>query len=155
MFPVPLHPLGPRLASVETRSRDLPWAGDRPWSVRTHLGESNGLPLIDLHDLSVALALAVVDVCVEHPPSEGGVVLITGRGKHTGGRSKLRDAVQGRLSPLQEDGDLRFSPVGPGRFEVVFDPEAVRKARPGLGVLFWLFVALLALGIAAAIYNRL
>lgn len=109
---------------------------------------------MDLHDLSVKLALEVVELLLDRPPEQGGVVLITGRGNHTAGRSKLRDAVQGRLERAAEQG-VRFAPRGPGRFEVVFDPDSVRKARPGLGLLFWLFVVLLVIGAIAALVKRL
>ena len=41
------------------------------------------------------------------------------------------------------------------RIWVVLDEDRARKARAGMGLLFWLFVALLLLGLVAAVLNRL
>lgn len=150
---MPSHPLTPLLGSIEDRAAGLPWAAERPWRRATHLGWDGGLPAVDLHDLSVRLALEVVRQLLEHPPPQGGWVVITGRGRHTGGRSRLRDAVEARLAEEAAAGALRFYPQGPGRFTVVYDEEAVRAARPGMGLLFWLFVALLLAGLALSIWN--
>lgn len=146
-----LHGLSEALAPVEVAARSLPWSAQDPWRCTSHLGVSGGRPLIDLHGLSVRLALQVVACVVDTPVRTGAVVLITGRGNHTGGRSKLRDAV---LNDLRERG-LPFSPRGPGRVEVILDAGRARRSSPGLGLLFWLMVALLILAVIATIVNRL
>lgn len=145
------HALSVTLAPVEEAARSLPWSAQKPWRCTSHLGVSDGRVLIDLHDLSVGLALDVVERVVEAQPTTGAVVLITGRGKHTGGRSKLREAV---LADLQRRG-LRFVPRGPGRVELILDGERARRSAPGLGLLFWLMVALLLLAMVATLVNRL
>ncbi len=134
------------LEAVERRATSLPWSARRPWRCTTHLGVAGGLPTVDLHDLSVPLALDAVERIVALDLNCGGVVLITGRGRHTGGRSRLRDAV---LSRLHQRG-IPATPRGPGRVEVVLDPRRLHAARPGMGLLFWALVALLvvAMGIA-------
>ena len=143
------------MGPVEAEARRLPWAAERLWTVGSHLGTSNGLPLLDFHALSVRLALNALEVACDTDLATGGVVVITGRGRHTGGHSKLRTAVMAWLDERQESGDLAWRVLDPGRLEVVFDQERVRGARPGMGVLFWLFVALLLLAIAAVVLNRL
>jgi hypothetical protein len=112
---------------------------------------ANGLPCVDLHGLSVRLGLQVVQTVSAGALQTGGAVLITGRGNHTGGRSKLREAVLAHLDEHQ----IPFRPLGPGRVELILDAERVRAARPGMGLLFWLFVLLLLAGVVAAVLNRL
>lgn len=115
----------------------------------------NGLPLLDFHSLSVRLALRAMEVVREADLATGGLVVITGRGRHTGGHSKLRAAVIDWLDAHQATAVLTWSPIDPGRLEVVFDAERVRSARPGMGLLFWLFVLLLLLAIGAVVLDRL
>lgn len=148
-----LQHLAAALGPIAERSRDLPWAKERAWTPRTHLGTAGGLPAIDLHDLSVRLALETLETACRAQPSTGGVVLITGRGRHSGGRSRLREAVRSQLEGLQESGELVFHTPAPGRFEVVFDRERVRASRPGMGLLFWLFAALLMLAVLATLWG--
>lgn len=143
------------LAPVAEQSRALPWAKERAWRPSTHLSASNGLPAIDLHDLSVRLALDALRIAIDADLGTGGFVLVTGRGRHTGGHSKLRDAVLDALTERRDRGELAFRPLGPGRVEVVMAEDRVKAARPGLGLVFWLLVALVALAVIAAILNRL
>lgn len=109
----------------------------------------NGLACVDLHGLSVRLGTRVVAEALGADLSAGGFVVITGRGNHSGGHSKLRTAVEAQL----REAEVWFAPQGPGRFEVQLDSDRVRAARPGLGLLFWLFVALLVLGLAVSIFG--
>ncbi|MEZ4317360.1 MAG: Smr/MutS family protein [Myxococcota bacterium] len=146
-----LHRLAAELESVAEGARALPWAATRPWSPRTHLSSENGLPLVDLHDLSVRLALDAVRRTLDAELDTGGCTFMTGRGKHTGGHSRLRAAVEGELLQRQSAGACRVRPVGPARFEVVLSEDRVRTARPGMGLLFWLFVALLGLAVFATL----
>lgn len=85
------------LASIEARAVDLPWARERPWRARTHLDVADGRVALDLHDLSVRLALDALGLALALELGTGALVLITGRGNHTGGRSTLRDAVLAEL----------------------------------------------------------
>ena len=102
------------------------------------MGLDGGVPAIDLHDLSVPLAVAATEAATDLDLDAGEVLLITGRGKRAGGISPLRDAV------LRSSGG---APDGPGRVRVVLDP--AKAARRGMGLMFWLFVALLAIAVLA------
>ncbi|MCA9567964.1 MAG: Smr/MutS family protein [Myxococcales bacterium] len=147
-----LQTLAAALAPVEREAASLPWSAQDPWRSTTHLGIADGLPLVDLHGLSVRLGLAAVDAALAADLASGAVILVTGRGRHTGGHSKLRTAV---LAHLEEQDGVRVVPRGAARVEVVLDEDRARKARAGMGLLFWLFVALLLLGLVAAVLNRL
>ncbi len=149
-----LSTLGAVLGPVEQKAKQLPWAGERPWTRSTHLGSTNGLPTVDLHSLSVRLALEVVHAVLESDLECGGAVLITGRGRHTGGHSKLKNAVLAELERHQSTGRIAVRPLGPGRTEVIVDEARVRQSRPGMGLLFWLLMGLLALAAAAVVLNR-
>lgn len=143
----PTEALWDALGDVEQRSRDLPWAKTQPWRRETHLWVEADLPVVDLHDLSVRLAVRAVDAVTEVSLDVGAVVFITGRGNHSGGVSRLRRAV---LQRLQEQ---RF-PVqieGPGRLWQVRDRSKI-ASRP-MGLLFWLMVGLLGLGILLRLYT--
>lgn len=135
------------LVATENDAADLPWAQERPWRADTHLGTADGLPAVDLHDLSVRLALDTVARVLGGDLQTGGVVWITGRGRRSGGVSPLRRAVLGLLEARE---GVVVRPRGPARIEVIVDPDRARRARPGLGVLFWLVVALAVLGLIAA-----
>jgi len=114
---------------------------------------ADGRVALDLHDLSVRLALDAVDLALGTDLQTGGLVLITGRGKHSGGRSTLRDAVLAELDLRAKRGELSFHPTGPGRITIVVDVERARASRPGLGLLFWLVVALGIAGLLAAVFG--
>lgn len=135
------------LAAVEQRAGSLPWAAERRWRTATHVGRLEGVPAVDLHDLSVALAVRATDAALEVELDAGEVLLVTGRGRGSGGVSPLRDAVRGRCAEIAAGRGWRVVPEGPGRVRVVVDP--ARASRRGMGLLFWLLVALLAAGVLA------
>lgn len=141
--------LARNLGPVETQAASLPWSAQSPWHCTTHLGISDGLPLIDLHGLSVRLGLEVVEIVLAADLATGGVLLVTGRGRHSGGRSRLREAVIGKL----EDNEVPFVLPSPGRVRVVLDETRYRRSRPGMGLLFWLFVVLLLLAVGATLLD--
>jgi hypothetical protein len=137
------------LAPIAERARDLPWSDKRPWKPHTHVWLEGSLPVVDLHDLSVKLGRDAVRIVAETPELEAGAAaLVTGRGNHTGGRSRLRDAVAGTLGALRQEQGLQSRPSGPGRFVLVLDEERYVAQSGGLGVWGWLLVALLG----AALY---
>jgi hypothetical protein len=150
-----LEELTRRLQTIAERAKGLPWAGERAWTPRTHLSTINGLPGIDLHDLSVRLAREAIDQALEADLECGGFVVVTGRGRHTGGHSKLRTAVLAELEIRQQREELVARPLGPARIEVIVSEERVRAARPGMGLLFWLFAALLLAAVVATVVNRM
>ncbi|MBN2800198.1 MAG: hypothetical protein JXX28_13750 [Deltaproteobacteria bacterium] len=132
------------LLPIEQRAAELPWAHERRWRAQTHAWVEGGVTVLDLHDLSVKLGLEAVDLALTVEHAAGGLTLITGRGKHSGGRSPLREAV---LTHLAEQGVPHYA-ARPGRVEVVWDEGARSRARGGLGCLFWLTVAALIAGAA-------
>jgi len=112
--------------------------------------------VIDLHDLSVKLGLAVVEVIAEQGRGlpAGAVTLIPGRGKHTPGKSTLRDAVRHALMELARDEGYALFPRGPGRFVIITDPDRAPASATGRpGPLFWAVVALVVAGIIATLWN--
>ena len=135
-----------RLGPIEEAAKGMPWAKERCWTTSTHLWRERGLLTVDLHDLSVALAVRVAEA-IEEGGRHGDLVavkLITGRGRHNPeGRSPLRAAVAEYLARSCENGLGRFRPAGPGGLIWVFDPgRAPRAATGGLGWLFWLAAGL-------------
>lgn len=122
------------LREVERRAAGLPWAKQRRWRVGTHTTWEGGWPVIDLHDLSVKLGIAVLDAL-----EKGDVAaarLVTGGGRHTGGHSKLREAI---LAEARSRG-WRVSPVGRARLEVVRDEGRVPSPWGLLHALWrWMF----------------
>ncbi len=135
---------------IAERARSLPWGKERPWHPDTHMWEEAGLTTIDLHDLSVRLGLEVVDALEElgaELPS-GAVMLITGRGKHTMGRSTLRDAVADALIDAAQRHGWRVFPRGPARFVLITDEArapASATGKPGLLMVLFALLVLVAL----------
>lgn len=144
-----VHHLIGTLHGVEVDARSLPWSAQRPWRCSRAISVANGLVCVDLHGLSVRLGRRVVEEALSADLSAGGFVVITGRGRHSGGHSRLRAAIEQQLS----EAGVSFTPQGPGRFEVQLDRDRVRAARPGMGMLFWLLVALVLVGIAVSIFG--
>ena len=135
------------LTDVTEGARTLPWARQRPWRPETHVGYEGEIPTLDLHDLNVRWGLAAVAVLDDAELSCGEVRVITGRGRHTGGVSKLRQAVSGKLVAVAERRGWRVYPEGPGALRVVIDPTRVARRPPSLMVVF--FVVALTAGLYA------
>jgi hypothetical protein len=154
----PVDELRAALQHIEDRATGLPWAKQRPWTVATHVWDEAGLPVADLHDLSVKLGLAVVETVAELGSDlpAGAVTLIPGRGKHTPGKATLRDAVRGALMELARANDYVLFPRGPGRFVLITDAERAPAAATGRpGPLFWAVVALVVAGGLATLWSGL
>ena len=149
--------LAQALATVRQKSKSLPWAKKQPWTPTTHIWIDKGLPTIDLHDLSVRLALEVTAVVEETGPEldSGALCLITGRGSHTGGRSRLRDNVAAALRQQCETHGWECWPSGPGRWMLVIDRErAPAGIRGKLGLMFWFFAFMLGMAVMAVFVNH-
>ena len=108
------------LREIEEPARRLPWAAERPWRAETHTWVEGALVVVDLHDLSVRLALRVVG-CLDDDRLDA-VCLITGRGKHMGGHSRLRRAVGEALVLLAERRGWATWSGSPGRIMIAVDP---------------------------------
>ncbi|MFT4624860.1 MAG: hypothetical protein ACI8PZ_003523 [Myxococcota bacterium] len=135
-----------RLEGVAARARTLPWADRRPWRPQTHVGWDGDTPALDLHDLNVKLALEAVRVLGDAELDGPEVWVITGRGKHTGGVSRLRQAVGGKLRSVGAERGWRVYADSPGRIRVVLDPGRVARRPPSLMLLF------VVLALSAAMY---
>jgi len=140
-----LERLRSALSDLEAPASKLPWAGDRPWRTETHTWEEAGLAVVDLHDLSVRLALRVVEALDDDELL--AVCLITGRGKHVGGHSRLRRSVTEALRELAERRGWATWSRGPGRLMVAVD--AAQVPTEGPSVLLVLVGALLLVAVFA------
>ena len=133
---------------IEEAARSLSWNAERPWTQQSHTWTEQGVPFVDLHDLSIGLALEAVDIAAHMDlPCVG---FITGRGRHNvDGRSRLREAVHDRLDELCAEHGWTFRGLGPGRCVLVRD--ASRSPTYATGALPWWIKLILALLVAAAL----
>jgi hypothetical protein len=132
----------PDLTAVERDAASLPWARERRWTARTHVRIEGPWLLVDLHDLSVALAIRVLDAL--ETADVPAFRLVTGSGRHTGGRSKLRDAV---IREARSRG-WSVTPLGPARLEVVRDARRSPTGGP-IPWVVWVVLALVVVGLLA------
>ena len=82
-----------------------------------------GVVTVDLHDLNASLAkraLKAVIACCEQLAG-GGVIFITGQGRHSVGLPVLRNIVLGALVRLERDRGWRVRDCGAGRLLLVVD----------------------------------
>lgn len=138
------------LQGVEDAARGQRWDGERPWRRTSHLWWDGPVLVVDLHDLKAKNARkaveAVVPVAADHDLV--AVTFVTGRGRHSAGRSVLPGVVREVLGEHRAAG-VRLVQSGAGRLSLVLDPaRAPAHLRGGLGLWFWLGVA--AFGVAAA-----
>ena len=115
------------LADVERAASGLLWAKERPWRVSTHVFEEHGVVVIDLHDLNAALSKTVLACLQDLGPSlqGGGVIFVTGRGRHSVGLPVLRRIVSGTLVRLERDRGWRQRDLGAGRVLMVVDEDRI------------------------------
>jgi len=146
------------LADVQQRATRLPWAKERPWKTSEQVRQVEGVPTVDLHGLSISLGQQATEAALAALPSldAAAVMFITGRGRHTGGISRLKETVNRQVLAAARENGWTASPRGPGRMLVVADPSKAPSAASGrLPVGFWLVVLLIVAAIAAVIYNRM
>ena len=139
------------LGEVQARAVDLRWAEERPWRVESHVHDEFGVVTIDLHDLNAALtkrALRAV-VALAEMLSGGGVIFITGQGRHSVGLPVLRRIVLGSLVRLERDRGWRVRDCGAGRILLIVD-EARIPARYRADMPLWIPGFFVAFGVALA-----
>ena len=143
------------LQETQERAQSLPWANESSWRCEGRLGESGADLLVDLHGLSVPLGVRAVQAIAEIAPSLdcGAVVFVTGSGNHTGGISRLRNAVLHLTQEIADDHNWRAHSEGPARVRLVFNE--ARVAAEGYGVLFWMFTLFFGGAVLAIGYNWL
>lgn len=146
-----LRELRAALRGISEQARKLPWAKERLWSPESHVFVEHGTLTVDLHDLSVRLAISAVERAVEVTPAlrGGALVWITGKGRHNvDGRSPLREAVWDTLEEAAEREGWRLRQGAPGRLVLVVDSSRATAAADGrLGPWVWAVI----LGFAAAL----
>ena len=150
--------LATALAKTERDAQRLPWAGKHPWRAAVQVRSVEGVPAVDLHGLSIPLGEQAAWAAIGELGAlqAGAVMFITGRGRHTGGISKLKEAVNLLVITEAREQGWSVSPRGPGRILVVADASRAPSAATGrLPLGFWAVVVLAILGAIAAVWNRL
>ena len=139
------------LVSVERDAQDLRWADERPWHCESHVWDDDGMITVDLHDLNAALTKSLVAVLAGFVLDlhSGGIIFITGQGRHSVGLPVLRQVVVGALVRLERSHGWRQRDIGPGRVLLVVNearvPARYREGTP-LWVMLFFVAFLLALG---------
>ncbi|MCO4744003.1 MAG: hypothetical protein KC912_04390 [Proteobacteria bacterium] len=131
------------LRPIEERARDLRWADERPWRLKSHTWDEQGLAVVDLHDLNAKVgrlaATAVQDVAADL--DSGAVLFVVGVGRRSAGPPVLGAVV---LKVLHE-GPFRGRRAAQGRVALISDASrAPAAATGGSGwgmTLLWLFFA--------------
>jgi hypothetical protein len=146
------------LAPIEDDAKGQRWAEQRPWRVETHVGAESGMVVVDLHDLSAAIARKAVRVVLERPPEAGAVVFVFGRGRHTLGPSQvLRSVVVRELRRVCEDEEAwSYRMIGSARTAWITDRSRAPRAATGeWGWGTWLWMALLVAAFVLAVLSAL
>ncbi|MCP4805067.1 MAG: hypothetical protein GY913_22410 [Proteobacteria bacterium] len=141
------------LDGIEDDAKSLSWNAERPWKPSSHLWVEGHVPVVDLHDLSIKLALEVTErvIQIAEELESGAVHFITGRGKHAiDGRSRLREAVGEVLLEATEDREWDLREPRAGRITLIVDAEVVPPAAKGS--LDWWVWGILAAFLALAVY---
>jgi len=143
------------LKPIAEAATDLKWADKRPWKAETHVFWESAVPTVDLHDLNAKLAKKAVLQACTHESETGALFFVTGRGRHSLGPGVLGGVVKSELKKICDGKDWSFRPAGPAKYVLITDRKKAPGAATGaLGPLFWLFVGLLAAGLAAVIWNN-
>jgi hypothetical protein len=137
------------LQPIEVRARDLRWADERPWKVKTHVWGEQDLGVVDLHDLNAKVARlaarAVEEVATDL--DAGAVLFVVGVGRRSAGSPVLGTVV---LKVLR-DGPFRGRRAAHGRIALIVDPSRAPAAATGASgwgmTLLWLFFAAAVLAV--------
>jgi len=133
------------LEPLEVEARELPWAHQRPWRVRSHVRPEGELIQVDLHDLNARCARQAVRLATERAEDlhTGAVGFITGVGSHSIGPGVLGEVTARELRTQCKRHGWSYHPNGKGALVLVTDPSrAPARATSQLPPLFWLVAAL-------------
>lgn len=127
------------LAGIEDDARSLQWNAERPWQPDTHVWEEGYVAVVDLHDLSIKLALEAVEQAAEVELGGGAVHFVTGRGRHSiDGRSRLREAVVEALLELSDAHHWGIREPQPGRVTLIKNADMAPTSATG-GLDWWVW----------------
>jgi hypothetical protein len=146
------------LQPVQLDAAELPWAGERPWRVTSHLKLEGALLQVDLHDLNARCARRAVRLTVEAVPElEGGAVgFITGVGSRSIGPGVLGDVVSRELRGIAPREGWRYQPNGRGAYVLIWDPARAPTIASGrMPLLFWLIAAVFGAAVAWVLLSEL
>ncbi len=148
-----LDRLRAQLVPVEEEARELPWADERPWRIRSHVRVERDLVLVDLHDLNARCARRAVRqvTAVGDDLERGAVTFVVGVGSHSIGPGVLGDVVARELRKLAPKKGWSYHPAGKGALVLVTDAaKAPPQATSGLGPFFWLIAAVFCTALVVA-----
>ena len=139
------------LVEVQERAQGLRWAEERPWTAETHVWDDQGMVTIDLHDLNAKLSKAVLAAIADLAKElqQGGVVFVTGQGRHSVGVPVLRQVISGSLVRFERERGWRQRDIGRGRILLVVNEEAV-PGRYREGTPWWVAAFFVAFMVAMA-----
>ena len=124
------------LWEVASKASRLPWAGEKSWTCATHIWEediaANSMIVIDLHDLTVKLALDTVKRGLKFMKKHncGYLCFVTGVGKHSIDGPQIRPNVIELLEELQNKYHVFVNTEIEGRVLVSFDAHISPQTTP-------------------------
>lgn len=134
-----IHPIRVALDQVQKEAKTLDWAAERPWRTDSHVWEEGGVVTVDLHDLNASLAKRVLALTTEMGPDleGGGIIFVTGQGRHSVGLPVLKSITVGMLVRLERERGWRQRDLGAGRVLLAVDEERL-PGRYGPGTPLWI-----------------
>lgn len=139
------------LSDVQARAQELRWAEERPWRVNSHVHDEFGVVTIDLHDLNASLTKRALQAVIAQCEAftGGGVIFITGQGRHSVGTPVLRKIVLGTLVRLERQQGWRVRDCGAGRVLLVVHEDRI-PARYRADMPLWIPAFFMVFGVALA-----
>jgi len=113
------------LWDIPREAKQLPWADQRAWTLKTHLWLEHDMLVIDLHDLSVKLANKVIKkICRKADKWDVGCIcFVTGVGKNSEDKAKIRPMAIGLLQDISDQKGWELLSGTQGRLSVILDEQ--------------------------------
>ena len=113
------------LWEIPREAKQLPWANQRAWDFSTHLWFEQDMLVVDLHDLNVKLARKVIKAVCRNAQKwdVGCVCFVTGVGKHSEDKAKIRPMAIGLLQDISSEKGWGLLSGTQGRLSVILDEE--------------------------------
>ena len=111
------------LWDIPRDAKALPWADQRVWAFSTHIWLEQDMLVIDLHDLNVKLARKVIKKISKQAEKWdiGCVCFVTGVGKNSTDKAKIRPMAIGLLQDISAKKGWRLLSGTQGRLSVILD----------------------------------